>query len=173
MGRVTGGAALEGELEHFFPTELLQLMQLSQTTGKLELTRDSETAELYFERGRAVFARTSGASVKAGEILVHRGVLTRAALEDALADQRRSSPAASHRIGALLVARGAVSPEDVQAAVRESLRRIVYGLLLWREGRFRFIPNEAAGDEDIQLDLDLDRLILEGLRIADQGHDSR
>lgn len=164
--------ALEGDLEHFFPTELLQLMQLSQATGKLELSRSGETAEIFFERGRAVFARTSGASVRAGEILVHRGLISREALQAALADQGRQGASAAHRIGALLVARGDVSPADVQGAVRESLRRIVYGLLLWREGRFRFVPNEAAGDEDIQLDLDLDRLILEGLRIADQGRDS-
>jgi hypothetical protein len=48
------------------------------------------------------------------------------------------------------------------------LRRIVYGLLLWRTGRFRFIPGVTVPLEDIQLDLDLDRLILEGLRLADQ-----
>lgn len=171
MGRLEGPSALEGALEHFFPTELLQLMQLSQATGKLVLTRDDENAELYFERGRIVFARTSGPSVKAGELLVHRGALSREDLAAALADQTDSRGAI--RIGTLLVARGLVTPDDVQGAVRESLRRIVYGLLLWREGRFRFEPHEVAAGEDIQLDLDLDRLILEGLRIADQGRDSR
>ena len=50
----------------------------------------------------------------------------------------------------------------------KSLRRIVYGVLLWRDGRFRFVPGEDAAPEDIRLDLDLDRLILEGLRLADQ-----
>ena len=59
--------------------------------------------------------------------------------------------------------------EQVRAAVHEVLRRIVYGVLLWREGRFRFQPGETGVGEDIQLDLDLDRLILEGLRLADQA----
>jgi hypothetical protein len=158
--------ALEGDLEHFFPAELLQLMQLAQATGGLHFSRAGEHAEMYFERGRPVFARTDGGSVRAGEILVHLGRLEPAALERALAEQR-SRPGV--RLGALLVARGDVSPEDVQRAVREALRRIVYGLLLWRQGRFSFVPGERVDDEDIQLDLDLDRLILEGLRIADQG----
>ena len=35
-------------------------------------------------------------------------------------------------------------------------RPIVYGVLLWREGAFRFLPGPAVG-EDIQIDLDLDR----------------
>jgi hypothetical protein len=158
--------ALEGDLRHFFPTEVLQLLQLAQADGRLELTRPGETAELFFERGRPVFARTSGATVRAGEVLVHRGHLTPEALERALSLQRRRP---GERLGALLVASGLVTPQHVQQAVHETLRRIVYGLLLWREGRFRFAPGEAAENEDIQLDLDLDRLILEGLRLADQA----
>jgi Domain of unknown function (DUF4388) len=166
MGRELEGAALAGDLRHFFPTELLQLLQLAQATGRLELKRVGEQAELYVERGHPVFARTSGGSVRAGEILVHLRQLTAAALERALAEQKARP---GERLGALLVARGEVTPEQVQGAVRESLRRIVYGLLLWREGRFLFVPDERVEEEDIRLDLDLDRLILEGLRIADQS----
>lgn len=173
MGRLEDGGALAGSLEHFHPTELLQLMQLSHATGKLEFSRDGETAELSFERGRIVFARTSGPSVRAGEVLVHRGVVSREALDETLAQQDHDAAPAGVRIGALLIARGLATPGDVQDAVRESLRRIVYGLLLWRQGRFRFTSQDVAAGEDIQLDLDLDRLILEGLRIADQSHGSR
>ena len=170
MGRPLTSPALEGDLRHFFPTELLQLMQLAQATGRLEFERDEEQAELYFERGRPVFARTSGASVRAGEILVHRGVFSRDVLDGLLAEQKESvSGGRPVRIGGMLVERGHATPEQVQDAVREALKRIVYGLLLWREGQFRFVSDVRAEDEDIQLDLDLDRLILEGLRIADQA----
>jgi len=157
--------ALRGELRHFFPAEILQLLQLSQATGRLEVERPGERAEVYVERGRPVFARTSGGAVRAGEVLVHRGVLSAEQLERALATQRAQP---GQRLGAVLVAEGAVTPEQLQGAVHEVLRRIVFGLLLWREGTFRFVPGEPAKDEDIQIDLDLDRLILEGLRLADQ-----
>jgi hypothetical protein len=159
-------AALEGDLKHFFPTEVLQLLQLAQADGRLELSRPGESADLYFERGRPVFARTDGAAVRAGEVLVHRGQVAREALERALELQRRHP---GERLGALLVSAGIATPEQVQQAVHETLRRIVYGLLLWRDGRFRFHPGESVAGEDIQLDLDLDRLILEGLRFADQS----
>ena len=141
-------------------------MQLAQATGGLHFERAGERASMYFERGRPIFARTDGGSVRAGEILVHLGLLEARALEAALAEQHARP---GQRLGALLVARGDVRPEDVQRAVREALRRIVYGLLLWRRGRFRFVPGERVDEEDIQMDLDLDRLILEGLRIADQS----
>ena len=158
-------SALDGDLRHFFPTEVFQLLQLAQANGRLVLERQRESVELWFERGRPVFARTSGASVRAGEVLVHRGLLSPEALRAAL-EQQASRP--GERVGAILVGSGAITPEQLQTAVREVLRRIVYGVLLWREGRFRFLPGERIEAEDIQLDLDLDRLILEGLRLADQ-----
>ncbi|MBI5710873.1 MAG: DUF4388 domain-containing protein [Candidatus Eisenbacteria bacterium] len=168
-------AALEGDLRHFQPAELLQLLQLAQASGRLELVRaragaEPETVEVSFEAGRPVAARTSGASVRTGEILVHRGQLTNPALEAALAEQRRRP---ERRIGALLASAGAASPPQVAAAVREAVRRILYGVLLWREGRFRFSALARSEPEDLPLEIDLDRLILEGLRLADQARAGR
>lgn len=156
---------LDGDLRTFFPAEVLQLLQLAQANGRLELERPRECVDLFIERGRPVFARTNGAAVRAGEVLVHRGLVTQQALDTAL-ELQRARP--GERLGTLLVATGAISPEQLQQAVREVLRRIVYGVLLWREGRFRFFNGERIEAEDIQLDLELDRLILEGLRHADQ-----
>lgn len=163
-------AALDGDLGHFFTSEILQLLQLAQATGRLEISRASERVDLFFERGRPVFARTSGLAVRAGEVLMHRGLIKPQALASAL-ERQRSEP--HRRVGQLLVDAGDVNVEQVRDAVHEVLRRIVYGVLLWRDGRFRFVPGEASIGEDIQLDLDLDRLILEGLRLADQERAAR
>lgn len=163
-------SALDGDLAHFFPSEVLQLLQLSQATGRLEFLREHERIDLLYDRGRPVFARTSGLAVRVGEILLHRGLISAPALARAL-DQQRVQP--NHRVGQLLVQAGEATPEAVREAVHEVLRRIVYGVLLWRNGRFRFVPGESGVGEDIQLDLDLDRLILEGLRLADQERAAR
>lgn len=163
-------AALEGDLAHFFPSEVLQLLQLAQASGRLELQREDERVDLYFERGRPVFARTSGLAVRAGEILMHRGQAQPQQVARAL-ERQRAEP--HRRLGQLLVESGDVDPDHVREAVHEVLRRIVYGVLLWRSGSFRFLPADVAVGEDIQLDLDLDRLILEGLRLADQERAAR
>jgi len=162
--------ALSGDLAHFFPSEVLQLLQLAQATGRLEFSREAERVDLFFERGRPVFARTTGLAVRAGEVLMHRGLVAPQALARSL-DRQRTEP--RRRIGQLLVESGDVTAENVREAVHEVLRRIVYGVLLWRDGAFRFVPGEAMIGEDIQLDLDLDRLILEGLRLADQERATR
>jgi hypothetical protein len=173
-------AALEGDLGRFQPAEVLQFLRLAQATGRLELSRPAagdpggegaaETVEVFFAEGRPVFARTSGQSVRTGEILVHRGHTTDAEVAGALEAQRRGS---GKRIGEALAERGAVTPERVTQAVHECVRRILYGMLLWGEGRFRFFAGERARDGDPPLDLDLDRLILEGLRLADQARAAR
>jgi hypothetical protein len=177
-------SALEGDLGRFQPAEVLQLLQLAQASGRLELSRPAtgeprfarlpvgapdgtETVDIFFEQGRPVFVRTSGQSVRTGEILVHRGHATREAVIDALEAQRGG---VGKRIGEVLAERGAAAPERVAQAVHEGERRVLYGVLLWREGRFRFLAGECPEDNDLPLDLDLDRLILEGLRLADQAH---
>ena len=162
--------ALEGDLAHFFPSEVLQLLRLAQAAGRLEFTRDSERVDLWYERGRPVFARTTGHSVRSGELLQHRGAVSAPALARALGRQREEP---RRRLGELLVEQGDASREQVSDAVHEVLRRIVYNVILWKDGRFRFVPGEAAEGEDITLDLDLDRLILEGLRLADQERAAR
>lgn len=169
-------AALEGDLARFQPAELLQLLQLAQATGRLELTRPgraaagagaaTETVDVYFAAGRPVSARTDGHAVRTGELLVHHGHAAAAAVAQALERQRQG---ARRRLGELLREAGAVTGEQVTRAVHEGRLRILYGVLLWRKGSFRFHADEPVPDDDLPLDLDLDRLILEGLRLADQA----
>ncbi len=159
-----GRETLRGELSAFYPAEVLQLLMLARATGRLELERQGERVTLVIEDGRPVFARTNASSVRVGDVLVHRGAVSREALELALAMQR-DRPGA--RIGEMLVTGGAVPREALEQAVREVVKRICYGVLLWREGTFRFVPGVDAG-EDVKLDLELDRLILDGLRHADE-----
>jgi len=93
-------AALEGDLARFQPAELLQLLQLAQATGRLELARAAappgspggapETVDVFFVSGRPVFARTDGHAVRTGELLVHHGHASPAAVA-----QARREPAAS------------------------------------------------------------------------------
>jgi hypothetical protein len=157
--------SLRGDLRHFFPAEILQLLSLAQASGRLDLERSGEHAEIFVERGQPVFARTSGPTVKVGQLLVHRGAVSVETLEGVL--QSASRP--GERLGSRLISAGVATPDQVQSAVRETLRRVLYGLLLWREGTFAFKSGEQATGEDIHLDLDLDRLILEGLRQADES----
>jgi hypothetical protein len=164
------GAALEGDLQHFPPSEVLQFLQLCGATGRIELEREGERAELFLEYGRPVLARTSRGSVRLGEILTHRRIVTRQTVERALALQHERP---RERLGVLMVRECGVDREQVTRAIGEAMRRVLFGILLWQGGRFRFGPGERTGPDELVPDIELDQIILEGLRIADEVHGRR
>ena len=77
----SGPGALAGDLAIFYPAEVLQLLRLARATGRLDLERGDERVEVFIEEGRPMFARSSGPSVRTGDILIHRGEVSREALD--------------------------------------------------------------------------------------------
>jgi hypothetical protein len=161
--------ALSGTLDHFMPVQILRLLQMAAATGRLELVRGDECAELFLADGRPSFARTTGEHDRVGDVLVDGGNLRPEAVELTAAVQQ-DQPGA--RIGHMLVESGVIEPEQLRAAVLEVQRRIVCRVLLWHDGRFTFHPGEHAAGEDITLAVDLDRLIIEALRLAESRNDA-
>jgi len=155
---------LSGTLSHFNVAQLLRLLQAARSTGRLELRRGNDRTDLFVEDGRTLFARASGATLRVGDVLVRRGQVRPEAIEFVLAIQK-DNPGA--RIGRMLVESGALTEAQIRAAVLAVQRYIVLGVLPWREGAFRFWPNESVVGEDIRLDLDVD-LLLTGV-LTDAG----
>jgi hypothetical protein len=156
--------AFEGDLEHVPPSDVLQFLGLTGATGRLVLEDPSERVEIGFERGRPVAARTNGRAVRTGEVLVHRGAVDRARLARAL-DLQRLIP--GERLGAMLIHERAATSDQVRQAVEEVIRRILYGVTAWRRGRFAFHAGEPRPPDDLELDLELDRVLLDGLSQVD------
>lgn len=156
-------AALEGDLAGFVATDVLQFLRLAGASGVLECERRGERVSLAFSRGRPLWASTTGRSVRLGDVLLHRGWVSAEALDAALETQHQ---APGRAVGELLCDLG-VPADHVAAAVSEVFRRIVCLLSLWPDGRFRFVPGDAAAAVDSDLDLELDRVLLEGLQQAD------
>lgn len=162
--------ALAGDLAHFGLGDVLQLLRLALATGRLELERPGERAELQIVRGRPAAARRSGRAVRTGDVLLHRRLLEPRALERALERQRREP---GTPIGALLAGSGDAAPEAVAAAVEEVIRRVVVGLALWPAGRFAFEPGAGLAPAAVPLALDVDRLLLEAFPQADLARAGR
>jgi hypothetical protein len=159
-------SVLQGTLEYFLPVHVLRLLQMTRATGRLEIVRGEESADVFVHDGRSLFARTNGVSLRVGDVLVNRGDIRPEAIELTAAVQQDQP---GERIGKMLVESGVVGPEKVREAVLEVQRRILHRVLLWERGEFRFHPGEQAEREDIQLDLDLDALIMQTMRLAEDG----
>ena len=158
--------ALEGDLRRFSAADVLQFLKLAGVTGRLECERAGERLEVAFDHGRPLWAQGSERCVRLGDVMLHRGWASAEDLRAAL-DEQHGRP--GEPLGRLLRARGAAEAHVVSAAA-EVFRRVVCLLSLWPDGRFRFVPGGAAGMDDAALDLELDRLILEGLLQADLVH---
>jgi hypothetical protein len=164
---MTDKPALQADLHVFHPADVLQTLSISLATGCAVFRRGEHVTEVWVERGKPVFARTSAPALRIGDILVQRGVVSAEALEDAIAIQRAGSW--SERLGAILVAAGQITPEELNQAVDECLRRILYALFLWREGDVEFFAGGQSEFQDVRTELELGRLILESLTLQDEN----
>jgi hypothetical protein len=161
----------QGELASFPPPLLFQMMALGGLTGLLGLRSPAGSSEVYFRRGKLVFARGPGQSTTLGEELVRRGLANRTACEAAA--RRRESDPLGPRIGTILVERGEVRRQDLEALVRERIKDAIYAVVDWRAGRFTFESGVEPEDEDVLLDVGLESLLLECMARLDDAHRPR
>jgi hypothetical protein len=61
--------ALQGNLEDFDLTDVLQLIHLGKKDGALEIETEGDRGEIYFERGKVLYAKTKH---KMGEDSIHQ-----------------------------------------------------------------------------------------------------
>jgi hypothetical protein len=155
---------LSGSLDQFMPIQILRLLQSTGATGCLAFTRGSERAEVFLLEGRSAIARTTGMHLRVGDVLVNVGLILPETAEFAAAYQQ---DVPGKRLGQMLVESGALKPERLHWAVMEVQKRILCRILLWREGEFEFHLGTRPEDEDIAVDLDLDRLVIEALRMRE------
>ena len=137
--------------------------------GTLTLSRPSERIHLYFVDGELKAANSSRAGMRLGETLLVNGILPEEEFEETL---RSVEPGRKGRIGKVLVERGLVSREILDAEIRRHFEEIFFSCFSWRDGDFAFLPSRGRLDSDVSLDLPTAALIIEGVR-RDPDEDRR
>lgn len=154
---------LRGNLAIFGPISVLQLINLEQTSGELTFESAGNTARIYFERGSVTYAEIADRKMKLGEYLLAEGLITREDLDRGLDAQ-----GLRRRLGAVLVEMGAIDATTLTQAIEEQIKEVVYEVVRWRGGRFRFTNGRKPKSQDVFIDIPLDHLILEGLKRLDE-----
>jgi hypothetical protein len=157
---VPGG--LRGTLARLALPDLLHELDAAEATGILSLTAAGARKALYLKRGRVVFAASNLPSDRLGEVLLREGRIT--------PEQNDSSArglSQGRRQGRVLVEMGALSPDQLWAAVQTQVREIVFSVFQWDEGQFHFEESVLPEKEKITVDLDVTALVLEGVRRMD------
>jgi hypothetical protein len=68
------------------------------------------------------------------------------------------------RLGKALVEGGIVSPKDLWWAIEQQVKEIVWSIFNWEDGYFQFEEDELPRREKITFELDVEKLVVEGIR---------
>jgi len=145
--------ALVGRLEDLQLAELFQVLSLFRKSGKLTVSRGDTTGVFLLNNGKVFFGANGLSAPSVGELLISHELISREALDAAVATQRLS--AARKKLGTILVEMGAVSKEDLHSVLSEQLRSIASEFLRWDSGffSFKFLEgNENIGDANQYFD---------------------
>ncbi|GAB6062115.1 DUF4388 domain-containing protein [Deferrisoma palaeochoriense] len=127
---------LEGTLSYRDLAHLLQVVGSSRKSGVLEIRHEDRVARLVFRDGRLIRAESNQRHPEIGELLVRAGALSPQDLQRALTLQRATGE--DRRLGTLLCEEFGVAPEAIQEVLARQFREIVFDVLRWPGGRFRF-----------------------------------
>ncbi|MCK5406429.1 MAG: DUF4388 domain-containing protein, partial [Candidatus Krumholzibacteria bacterium] len=109
------------------------------------------------------YAEISNRKLKLGEYLVSQKLLSQKELDKLLVRNRKGK-----KLGRLLVEQGAIDEHNLRSAIEEQIKEVVYEVVRWKKGWFRFSNEKEPTQQDVFIDIPLDSLILEGLKRLDE-----
>lgn len=158
--------ALQGNIGRFTLPEIFQLIANSRKTGTLGIQKDEDIVMVYFKEGRIIYGYGPRRTYHLGQLLKERGRLTDAQLDEAVRTQERDS--SSKRLGQILIERKYIDRTDLENVVNNQVEELIYSLLSWESGTFKFYENQYPTQEEITVDIPVENAILEGYRRMDE-----
>jgi CheY-like chemotaxis protein len=167
------GQALAGDLDAISMSEILEMLSEQGQSGILRVVNTETNAriEIYFRGGHVDFAAAVGVAEEflLGRFVVDDGDLAPEQLDQVLAERARST-AAVPLFGADLIARGLITRDALTRAMVRQTSELAYEALRWRAGFFQFRRTEELSllARDAALQINVDRMLLEGYRRVDE-----
>ncbi len=141
--------------------QVLRRIFLEGLKGTLTLVRGDETRHLFFEKGELRTATSSREGQRIGAFLKRRGWITDQDLSWALETVAKQGRA---RLGKILLEKGLVSRQVLDAEMRRLVEEIVFSTFEWGDGEYRFQSSTGVLDPDVALTLSTAAIIVEGIR---------
>jgi hypothetical protein len=175
---------LQGNIRDFSTTQLLNLVNLSRRTGILtifesiatgekdamsnpKMAPGAERAKVAFHQGKLIFASLSNQDGTLVAVLNKAGKLNN---DQAKQLRERMGALGDKGLAMRLIGAKYVTQADIIASVKQNLLDVVYNLMTWNEGPFRFDENAMPTTEAILVPIELEPVIIEGgRRIKEAG----
>lgn len=157
--------AIKGNLHDFTLTQLLNLINLAHKTGTLVVEGSNDSVEVFFSNGKLAYAQTG----EDDNSLV--GILHKAQLLSA--NQYRGIKAnvngmSDKELGLLLINANYFSQQEILNSLQIHFIDVLKRLFTWMEGFFQFETNVSPPEDKITVRINLENLILEGSRQAQE-----
>jgi len=156
---------LEGDLAKIEVPDLLTFLNMGRRTGVLALERSEQETKLFFRDGRPVFATSTRDDLRLGSMLVRMGKVQADVLEKVL-----SGPKKPGRIGHALLAGNVLSEAELESFLKVQVSEVIFDSFAWRAGVFSFWDGVPPPSAAVTLDMDLQNLLMEGVRRIDERH---
>jgi hypothetical protein len=159
--------ALVGNIRDFGLSDFLYLVDRGYKTGCLHLTRGSDIASLYFDKGKLITALRTNSAPPVADLLVSKGKLTLQQAQHAVQTQRNDGGA---NVAHVLLQLNYISHDDLQRLLQQHIEESVYTLFGWPDGDFRFEQNQRPDADSLVMPtpLPVEHLIMEGVRRIDE-----
>jgi hypothetical protein len=162
--RVRRLMSLSGRLKTMDLPEVLQWVTIGRKTGTLTFAQDKTKISIYLKNGQIIASRSNDPTKQLGQFLLFQGKITEPQLKHAFEIHLQSKVI----LGIVLVQEKLVSQEDVEAALKARTEEIIYDLFLWDDGFFHFAAEESNLENLIQINMDINAILFEGIRRKDE-----
>lgn len=157
---------LQGKIEKFNVPDIFQLISSGKRTGTLGIVRNNQATMFYFKDGQITYAYSPANHGKIGERLVDKGFINQKMLEQSLEQQKFEK--GQNRLGKILLENKSVNDQQLATILAEQISDIVFKVMAWDRGLFKFYDNTFPTVEDQSLALSTESLILAGAQKADE-----
>jgi DNA-binding NarL/FixJ family response regulator len=138
---------------------LVARLHQGKFSGSLSVHRGEARKSIYLDDGRPVFASSTDAHDRMGDLLYREGKITR----EQHAVTRERVVSSGRRMGELLVEMGFLKPRELLPAVRRHIEDIIYSVFAWDSGTYTISEREPP-TERIRLSRHPAALVVEGVR---------
>ncbi|MCU0512550.1 MAG: DUF4388 domain-containing protein [Anaerolineae bacterium] len=169
---------LQGNIRDFSTTQLLNLVNLSRRTGMLtifegvptgekdgnnnpKMAPGAQRAQVAFNKGKLIFASLAGQENGLVAVLNKAGKLTD---DQAKVLRERAKNTSDKALALRLIGAKYVSQADVVNCIKQHILDVVYNLMSWDDGPFRFDDEITPSGENILVPIDIEPVIIEGAR---------
>jgi CheY-like chemotaxis protein/tetratricopeptide (TPR) repeat protein len=152
--RISSGSLAEVHV----PRLIFDLAETS-ATGTLSLARGKVRKDLYIRNGQVVAAESNLRQEALGTLLCAKGIIDENQLTYLLSETKSRG----HKMGAVLVELGWLTPEEVLDCLAAQARKRIVDCLRWDVGTYTFTVGDTFGECIIEHDLHVAETVLLGL----------